>query len=148
MNADIPKPFVFGSFVRSVTANTAPICANAAAPVNTKTGSNPSVLIFNKPIGTSPQCKPKTTKTCQMAPKMKPAKMGLNVYTAKLPAPIAVPNHVEIGPITRNVTGTTTSAAQNGTKNVLTTSGIIFLKKGSTFEVNQTAKIIGITDDV
>jgi len=49
------------------------------------------------------------------------------------------------GPITRNVKGTTTSKVKNGTKNVFTTSGTILVKNFSTFPLNKTANIIGIT---
>ena len=77
----------------------------------------------------------------------KPATNGLKFYIADETLPNKSPAVDVIGPITINVKGTTTNNVQKGTKNVLTTSGIIFLNICSILEATYTAAITGITVD-
>ena len=96
-------------------------------------------------MATSPQCKPKITRTCQNAPTSNPANNGLKLYKPIAPAPIKLAAHVEIGPIIKNVNGTIIINVKNGTKNAFTTSGITFFKNFSNLDAKNTENTIGIT---
>ena len=98
--------------------------------------------------GIKPQCRPKITSTCQKPPISKPPTSPPTTGRSyKLPntSPTIEERNVEIGPIIKNVSGTDIANVKNGTINNLITSGINFLKKCSTFEANQVARITGTT---
>ncbi|MNJ60847.1 hypothetical protein D3C77_566070 [compost metagenome] len=131
MTAGIEIDFSFWFLVFKRIAKTTPVWAKEAPIVAARIGSYFNTARLFSAIGTSPQCKPKITNTCQNPPIRTPAATELKLYTDNRPCPSNVPAHVEIGPITINASGTRTNKVKNGTKNVLTTLGTTFLKKFS-----------------
>ena len=97
---------------------------------------------------TRPMCNPKITNTCQKAPTINPAAIGLNAYTHIIAFPITVANQFAIGPITMKPSGAAIKRTIIGTKNVLTTSGITFFNVLSKYEAKKFVKRIGKTVDV
>ncbi len=98
--------------------------------------------------GTRPQCRPKITSTCHIAPKIKPATKPPTtgrLYIALKAAPMSEHKTCATGPMTRYVSGTMMPSVSTGTINSFMTSGITFFHICSSFDATNTASMIGTT---
>src|SRR5699024_12213224 len=71
---------------------------------------------WRKPIGITPQCKPKITNSCQEPVNNAPNKRGLNAFNQVNKAPIKLDAQVATGPIINNEIGVAINSVNTGTK--------------------------------
>ena len=99
-------------------AKTTAVCAKLAANDPVNTWLEPSCVTCIIANGTTLQCKPKITKTCQKKPRIKPYKAGEKLINAVKPALNKSVSMLTIGPITKKPIGKAINKTKNGTKNV------------------------------
>ena len=108
----------------------------------------PGSLYWAIMTGTSPQCTPNMTKTCQQAPMTAPATQGTCSNSMFMSEAMPLDAIVVTGPTVMRVRGTMTSSTSSGTEKLRMAEGRSLDSQRWRWDWNHTATMIGTREDV